>query len=294
LRFGGGLTNSGALTFTSGVSEVFGDVAVQNNLTTPGRIIVSGGAQANFYDDVTNSGLIQVSAAGSLASTAVFLGSLTGSGVSGSGHVFNEGDMRPGFSPGTMAFGGDLSFGPLASLEIELAGHTPGTQFDRVTVANTVALSGELDVALLSTFQPDAGDTFEILHADGGVTGTFSTEALPALRGGLYFDVQYAANSVTLFTVGALGDYNRNGRVDAADYTVWRNALNQPVANLLADGSGDHQITRSDFDVWKAHFGEIAMFGAGALSAAVPEPASATLLLSVIAAFGVLCRRREM
>ncbi len=124
LRFGGGLTNSGALTFTSGVSEVYGNITNTNLLSTTGRIIVSGGAQANFYDDITNNGLIQVSAAGSLASTAVFLGSLSGNGVAGGGHVFNEGDMRPGFSPGTMSFGGDLSFGPLAALEIELAGAT--------------------------------------------------------------------------------------------------------------------------------------------------------------------------
>ena len=55
---------------------MFGDITNQSKLGTPGRIVVTGGAQANFFDDVANGGSIQVSAAGSLQSTAVFLGSL--------------------------------------------------------------------------------------------------------------------------------------------------------------------------------------------------------------------------
>ena len=99
LRFQAGLVNSGALTFSAGVSDVFGDIVNQSNLNTPGRIVVTGGAQDNFFDDITNNGVIQVSAAGSLQSTAVFMGSLSGAGVVGTGHVFLEGDTRPGFSP---------------------------------------------------------------------------------------------------------------------------------------------------------------------------------------------------
>jgi len=284
LRFSSGLTNNGAMTFTSGVSEVFGDITNTNALTTPGRIVVSGGAQANFYDDVTNSGSIQVSAAGSLASTALFLGSFTGNGVTGGGHVFLEGDVRPGFSPGTMAFGGDVSFGPLATLEIELAGTNPGTQYDRVTVADVLDLGGALDVTLLGGFTPNAGDSFGIVSAAGGIAGAFSAELLPALYGGLYFDVVYAPTTVSLLAAGVLGDYNYSGVVDAADFTVWRNALGRTGAGLAADGNGDKVITQLDYDVWRMHFGATAGSGsAGSSPTVVPEPA--TVLLALVGMF---------
>jgi hypothetical protein len=67
------------------------------------------------------------------------------------------------------------------------------------------------------------------------------------------------------------GDYNQNGSVDAADYVVWRNG----VGTTYAQG---------DYDVWHAHFGRTAGSGAARpsaepLSAAVPEPATFTLLI---------------
>jgi hypothetical protein len=53
-----------------------------------------------------------------------------------------------------------------------------------------------------------------------------------------------------------LGDYNGNGTVDAADYTVWRNAFGQAGAALGADGNDDGVIDDLDYDIWKANFGE--------------------------------------
>jgi T5SS/PEP-CTERM-associated repeat protein len=273
LRFQAGLLNSGALTFSAGVSDVFGDVTNQNNLTTPGRIVVTGGAQANFFDDVVNGGSIQVSAAGSLQSTAVFLGSLSGSGVTGTGHVFLEGDTRPGFSPGTMAFGGDVSFGPLSTLNIELAGTTPGTQYDRVTVAESVAIGGELNVSLLNNFKPVIGDTFQIVTATD-VDGTFFSVVLPQLAGGASWDLNYGAGAVSLSVGGVLGDFNLDGRVDTADYTVWRNKFGTNF--ITADASGNGSVDQADYNIWKANYGAVAANGGGAVSsiAAVPEPAS--------------------
>src|SRR5688500_10882760 len=50
VRFLGGLNNNGSLAVAFGATDVFGDVV--NGAA--GRIIVSGGGQATFYDDVTN------------------------------------------------------------------------------------------------------------------------------------------------------------------------------------------------------------------------------------------------
>ena len=54
------------------------------------------------------------------------------------------------------------------------------------------------------------------------------------------------------------GDYNDDGHVDAADYTVWRDTLGQSVAAAThADGDGDGMISSADYDVWKQHFGRV-------------------------------------
>jgi probable HAF family extracellular repeat protein len=76
------------------------------------------------------------------------------------------------------------------------------------------------------------------------------------------------------------GDYNHNGTVDAADYTVWRDSFGQSGAGLPADGSGNEVIDANDYDVWKANFGATTGSGAtDAQSAAAPEPAACILLL---------------
>ncbi|MCA9190049.1 MAG: hypothetical protein KDA99_30700, partial [Planctomycetales bacterium] len=46
------------------------------------------------------------------------------------------------------------------------------------------------------------------------------------------------------------GDYNRNGRVDAADYTVWKDNFFSTVY-LDADGNGDGTVNAADYTVWK-------------------------------------------
>jgi hypothetical protein len=52
------------------------------------------------------------------------------------------------------------------------------------------------------------------------------------------------------------GDYNENGIVDAADYTLWRNTLGTSVANGTgADGNANGTIDQGDYDNWKANFG---------------------------------------
>jgi hypothetical protein len=53
------------------------------------------------------------------------------------------------------------------------------------------------------------------------------------------------------------GDYNLNGIVDAADYTVWREALGaNVVAYSSADGNGNGIVDQADYDVWTMHFGQ--------------------------------------
>ncbi|HEX2476093.1 MAG TPA: hypothetical protein VHK01_15185 [Lacipirellulaceae bacterium] len=72
----------------------------------------------------------------------------------------------------------------------------------------------------------------------------------------------------------SLGDFNRDGVVDAADYVVWRKN----------GGSQQH------YTVWRANFGRIAGSGAGAnANGAVPEPsATALCVLAVMSCAAML------
>jgi hypothetical protein len=83
-------------------------------------------------------------------------------------------------------------------------------------------------------------------------------------------------------------DYNNNGIVDAADYSVWRDTLGS-ISNLAADGNANGVIDDGDYDVWKSNFGNHSGAGAG-VNAAVPEPASCVLLLA--GTLALLSRRR--
>ncbi|MDA8746239.1 dockerin type I domain-containing protein, partial [Rubripirellula amarantea] len=64
------------------------------------------------------------------------------------------------------------------------------------------------------------------------------------------------------------GDFNDNGVVDAADYTVWRDNLGATVTPYTgADADGDGQVDANDYQLWKANFGATA-------SASVPAQAA--------------------
>jgi hypothetical protein len=86
------------------------------------------------------------------------------------------------------------------------------------------------------------------------------------------------------------GDYNRNGTVDAADYSVWRDTLGQTGLGLAADGNNNQQVDADDYVFWKNNFGT-AQAGAAASSQSVPEPAITALCGSTALSLTLLRRR---
>ena len=182
LRFRGDLTNFGTLGITGGFNDILGEVG--NGVG--GRVVVSGGATAVFYDDFVNSGAISVSAIGGVQSQVAFFGAFSGNGVSGAGAVFLEGDARPGFSPGEMSFGGSLSLGPFANFQFEIAGTTPVAEHDRLTVAGDLSLDGTAEIILINGFIPAVGDSFDLWEA-GAVSGGFADLVLPVLPVGRHW-----------------------------------------------------------------------------------------------------------
>jgi len=274
-RFQGGLDNTASVGISFGTTDVFGDVTNQNGAT----IAASGNSNVTFFDDVENDGDIQVST----GSSAVYFGAVTGTGnFPGGGTNFFEGDLRPGASPAEIDFGGDVVFGAGATLEAELGGTTPGTEFDVLDVLGDVTLGGTLDVSLLNPFTLSAGQSFEIIDVGGTLSGTFLDLAEGGLVGefnGFNLLITYTAgdgNDVALLSA-LPGDFDIDGDVDGYDFLAWQR------------GESPDPLSQADLAAWEANYGTVAALSAA--SAVVPEPTSLALL-SACGLLGLRVSRR--
>jgi hypothetical protein len=101
----------------------------------------------------------------------------------------------------------------------------------------------------------------------------------------LYTMPAYSVTTLVL-TGGVLpGDYNADGLVDAADYTVWRDNQGATVpAGTLGDGDRNGVVTQADYDLWSANYGRTL----AATTTAVPEPKA--LAAALVAVLGVTRR----
>jgi hypothetical protein len=60
-------------------------------------------------------------------------------------------------------------------------------------------------------------------------------------------------------------DFNGDGQIDAADYTVWRNSLDSSVTpGELGDADFDGQVDQQDYRIWKQQYGTSPGAGGGA------------------------------
>ncbi|WP_197531436.1 CRTAC1 family protein [Posidoniimonas corsicana] len=80
------------------------------------------------------------------------------------------------------------------------------------------------------------------------------------------------------------GDYNADGVVDAADYTVWRDNLGAPAGALPNDTDGG-PVGAAQYATWRSAFGEAA----SSSRSAAPEPQAAILL--TLLGTALQCRR---
>jgi hypothetical protein len=87
-----------------------------------------------------------------------------------------------------------------------------------------------------------------------------------------------------------VGDYNNDGVVNAADYVVWRS--NAGTTNVLPNDPIGGTIGTQQFDHWRANFGAACGGNASSINAAVPEPHTIFLVLSM-AIVPVTARKRR-
>lgn len=102
------------------------------------------------------------------------------------------------------------------------------------------------------------------------------------------------------YVYGIRGDFHRDGRVNAADYVLWRKTTGGSVTpGTAADANIDGLVNAADYIAWQAHFGNVALEGFGEQSwagraMAIPEPQSllSWLLLAAYSLVGDGLRSR--
>jgi hypothetical protein len=161
--------------------------------------------------------------------------------------------------------------------------------------------AGEYDRTI--NLQLESGHDPGFVATYGGSNSQFQVgTALSALINALDDGKAYLNISTTVYREGEIrgfpiyvpGDYNNNGIVDAADYTVWRDTLGQTGEGLDADYDKSNSIDGLDYAAWQQHYGQTrfsAMPGSGR-GAEIPEPASLFLIGIAGGVLWLNCRRR--
>jgi fibronectin-binding autotransporter adhesin len=213
-------------------------------------------------------------------------------GVGTFDQVVFTGTYSPGFSPASVT-AGSLAFGSASKLVMELGGTTAGSQYDQILATGALAFGGTLEVDLINSFSPTAGNSFNLFDW-GSVSGTFAL-SLPTLGSGLAWNTSqlYTAGVLSVVSAGTPGDYNNNGTVDAGDYVLYRKYAG--TTHVLPNDPTGGMIGTAQYNTWRSHFGQPPGSGSGdVLATAVPEPKSGALLaIAILVAFAARRSRKR-
>ena len=293
--------NSGGILFNTTTFTGAGNLTINNAITAgaagagllkqgAGRLTLTGDNSYTGTTDVDEGTLILTGMTGFGATTIGPQASLEGTGTVRDDLTVEIGGIVRSTS---LSVGGDYLQLDDTTLELKLFNEST---FDRLIVAGNIHARGTLAVLLDPGFVPAAGQVFDVLDF-ATLTGAFTNLALPDLGGGLGWDHSALATSgeLAIVSVALPGDYNDDGLVDAADYTVWRDTVGQEGPGLAADGNHDEHVDEQDYALWKTNFGTTSGIAATAAnSAAVPEPTSLLLAVGSISGVISLCRRRAL
>ncbi|MCW2065481.1 UNVERIFIED_ORG: outer membrane autotransporter protein [Stenotrophomonas maltophilia] len=207
---------STALNTTGGVSTISASgVLKDSNLVVNGGVVSFNGTQSGGTTTVGANGLLK--GIGTLGNTSV------------------EGIIAPGNSIGTLTINGNYVQGAAGIYAAELA---PGSRSDQLHVTGTATLGGTL-LALPEPGVYYLGEQFNVLRADGGVSGQFAKTDFSAFSPFLQFSVAYAATTTRIDVArGALlataaSTPNQRAVAAAADTLAINQGLPKPLTQLF-------------------------------------------------------------
>lgn len=271
LELFGPTTASGGAAFTQGKTDLYG------SLDATDHVIVGGGGELEMFAGASlTTPLLEI--AGDKARFTMSGGDLQAGAVIG--NLFLEGGTLSPAAALETSIDGNLTLFSGSELAIDINGAGAG-QFDQIDVSGDLIIVGDLELNV-SSYTPTLGDEILFARADGNVAGKFAgldEGAMAANVAGLDLVISYTAgdgDDIRLLAVSGLsGDYNNDGAVDAADYTMWRNNLGAAEGTLLNDAVGG-AIDADQYVAWKNNFG--ATLSAAVSNTIVPEPSTYALL----------------
>ena len=195
----------------SGIVSVGGTFTNTNKGTT----LVQVGGILSLKAGGTNNGTLEV------ADMGVMVAEKQG--------LINKGKIFRGTAKGAGAgvFGIQGDFAQQADGTLALALGAAGS--DEFHVTGTAALDGTLGLSTLVGFNGGVGSTYTVVHADGGLTGTFldDPDGSTVMVGGYSFVIHYVAGHDVVLTESVAPPYSQS-----IAGTVWDDASN---ANGLRD-----------------------------------------------------------
>ena len=268
------MVSGGQHTWTTAVkalADTTVDIAPDAELTLAGEF--------DFQDaTITKTGLGTLLVDGSVVTQGGQLdvneGTVGGNGIISGNVTHHGGVINPGQGVGELNITGGYTMNPNATLKIDIAGPSSG-EYDVLNVTGFAGLSGELEPVLADGYSPAAGLQFPVLTAPAVFIFGLSLTGPHADRFEL---VTGGSGGVILMATsppGLPGDYNADGRVDAADYLVWRQNLGASV--VLPNDTTPGEVSQVDYEIWKANYGQVVISGS-AESTLVPEPATLWLI----------------
>jgi uncharacterized protein with beta-barrel porin domain len=169
------------------------------------------------------------------------------------GDVEVSGTLAPGNSPGRLEVAGNLVQNASSTLSLDIDGLTPGVgagHYDTLVISGTYTAGGTIAPVLrgitgsaTNSFTPKIGDAFQVVSAEGGVSGTYANLTQPAsgLAANSRFEVVYLPKAVVLAVTpdsyGKLGGPGNAGAFGAAADKL-RPAAGSPVGSAGAALAG--------------------------------------------------------